>query len=105
MAKKTKQGPAGDLVGGVNLAEVERLLAFMQKHGLEEFEYQQSGAHIRLKKASGGVPLSAAAAPAASASVAQAVAAAPAAAPTASATAHSHAVSAPPAEDLHIVKS
>ena len=53
MAKKAKQEPAGDFVGGVDLAEVERLLAFMQKHGLEEFEYEQGGVHIRLKKAAG----------------------------------------------------
>lgn len=53
MAKKTKAEatPAGDSLG-VNLAEIERLLAFMQAQGLEEFEYQQGGTHIRLKKAS-----------------------------------------------------
>ncbi len=39
-------------VRGVDLAEVERLLAFMQKHGLEEFEYARGGVHIRLKKPS-----------------------------------------------------
>ena len=38
--------------GGVDLAEVERLLAFMEKHGLEEFEYARGGVHIRLKKPS-----------------------------------------------------
>jgi len=53
MAKKSKQvfGGGSD-IRGVDLVEVERLLAFMQKHGLEEFEYQTSGLHIRLKKAS-----------------------------------------------------
>lgn len=39
---------------GVDLAEVERLLAFMRKHELEEFEYERAGLHIRLKKASAG---------------------------------------------------
>src|SRR5579863_873446 len=39
-------------VGGVDLAEVERLLAFMEKHGLEEFEYARGSVHIRLKKPS-----------------------------------------------------
>ena len=53
MAKKSKQvfgGASG--IRGVDLAEVERLLEFMQKHGLEEFEYETSSVHIRLKKAS-----------------------------------------------------
>lgn len=51
MAKKLKTKPAGSTnVGGVDLPEVERLLAFMEKHGLEEFEYARGGVHIRLKK-------------------------------------------------------
>jgi acetyl-CoA carboxylase biotin carboxyl carrier protein len=36
----------------VDLAEVERLLAFMDKHGLEEFDYERDGLRIRLKKPS-----------------------------------------------------
>lgn len=46
---KTKPGGGAD-VGGVDLTDVERLLAFMDKHGLEEFEYARGGVHIRLKK-------------------------------------------------------
>jgi acetyl-CoA carboxylase biotin carboxyl carrier protein len=34
----------------VDLQEVERLLEFMAKHGLEEFEYERSGFRIRLRK-------------------------------------------------------
>jgi acetyl-CoA carboxylase biotin carboxyl carrier protein len=34
----------------VDLTDVERLLAFMDQHGLEEFEYARGGVHIRLKK-------------------------------------------------------
>jgi acetyl-CoA carboxylase biotin carboxyl carrier protein len=102
MAKKAKQAPGGDLVGGVNLTEVERLLAFMETHCLEEFEYQQGNIHIRLKKAVSGA--SAAAAPAPSFSTAT-----PAPAPTIAervAVAHAHTMAAPPpAEDLHVVKS
>jgi acetyl-CoA carboxylase biotin carboxyl carrier protein len=51
MAKKAKP-KSGDstAVAGVNLADVERLLAFMDEHGLEEFEYARGGMHIRLKK-------------------------------------------------------
>jgi acetyl-CoA carboxylase biotin carboxyl carrier protein len=37
---------------GVDLAEIERLLGFMDKHALEEFEYERNGVHVRLKKAS-----------------------------------------------------
>src|ERR1700727_3993732 len=42
---------------GVNLAEVERLLEFMEKHGLEEFEYKRKGLRIWLKKPSAHAPL------------------------------------------------
>jgi acetyl-CoA carboxylase biotin carboxyl carrier protein len=53
MAKKTRVATNGGMdASGVDLAEVERLLAFMQKHGLEEFEYERKGVHIRLKRAS-----------------------------------------------------
>ena len=36
---------------GVDLAQLERLLAFMTAHGLEEFEYASGDLRIRLKKA------------------------------------------------------
>jgi acetyl-CoA carboxylase biotin carboxyl carrier protein len=101
MAKKTtKKTPNGAEVGGVDLAEVERLLAFMEKHGLEEFEYARGGVHIRLKKPS--------AAPAAAYRPAEVHAAAP---PSAG---RERAAEAPkpaahaglPAEaDLHLIKS
>jgi acetyl-CoA carboxylase biotin carboxyl carrier protein len=56
MAKKTKPETSGGAgVRGVDLAEVEQLLAFMKKHGLEEFEYERAGVHVRLKKASAQV--------------------------------------------------
>jgi acetyl-CoA carboxylase biotin carboxyl carrier protein len=42
---------------GVDLAEVERLLQFMEKHGLEEFEYKRKGLRIWLKKPSKHGPL------------------------------------------------
>ncbi|HKQ87142.1 MAG TPA: acetyl-CoA carboxylase biotin carboxyl carrier protein [Candidatus Acidoferrales bacterium] len=106
MAKKKKQEPGGDYVGGVNLTEVERLLAFMQAHGLEEFEYQQADTHIRLKKAFAG----SGAAPAGSPQAAATASMTPAPAPTfldepAAAVAHLHTVTALETEDLHIVKS
>src|ERR1700733_5258477 len=53
MAKKSVRKASTDMgVQGVDLAEVERLIAFMQEHGLEEFEYEREGVHIRLKRAS-----------------------------------------------------
>jgi len=36
----------------VDLSDLERLLDFMGKHGLEEFEYERTGFRVRLKKAS-----------------------------------------------------
>jgi len=53
MTKKPKKAfGGGSNVRGVDLVEVERLLSFMQKHGLEEFDYETSTIRIRLKKAS-----------------------------------------------------
>ena len=49
MAKKPKTKPSNN-VGGIDLADVDRLLGFMERHGLEEFEYARGGVHIRLKK-------------------------------------------------------
>ena len=53
MPKKQNAGQGGG-VRGVDLAEVEQLLAFMEKHELEEFEYERAGVRVRLKKASAG---------------------------------------------------
>jgi len=53
MAKKVaNQAGAPARAGTVDLQEVERVLDFMQKHGLEEFEYERDGLALRLKKAS-----------------------------------------------------
>ena len=49
--KKTTSAAAGS---PVDLKEMERLLAFMAQHGLEELEYQRGAVHIRLRKASHG---------------------------------------------------
>jgi len=57
MAKKSKAEFGGNReIRGVDLVEVERLLAFMEKHALEEFEYEREGVRIRLKKASAQAP-------------------------------------------------
>ena len=56
MAKKPKQ-PANAAVpvqpsGGADLSHLERMLAFMEQHGLEEFEYEHAGLRVRLRKPS-----------------------------------------------------
>jgi acetyl-CoA carboxylase biotin carboxyl carrier protein len=51
MAKKsTPHTQSSSQTGGVDLQEVERLLEFMARHGLEEFEYERAGFRIRLRK-------------------------------------------------------
>jgi len=99
MPKKPKtKSKAGAEVGGVDLVEVERLLAFMEKHGLQEFEYARGGVHIRLKKPS--------AAPAAGSRIATAwdgPSASHGAGPEAPRSA-SHPAAAP-APDVHVIKS
>jgi len=87
-------------VRGVDLAEVRRVLAFMQENGLEEFEYERRGVHIRLKRASAH-PV-AEQRPAATAETAAAHAAAPPAVPASS---HERAKEAGRAEDVHVIKS
>ena len=52
MAKKSNPQSAPEGPRGVDLAEVEQLLAFMERHGLEEFEYERDGVRVRLKKPS-----------------------------------------------------
>jgi acetyl-CoA carboxylase biotin carboxyl carrier protein len=106
MAKKSKaEGSTGAV--NIDLAEVERVLGFMEKHGLEELEYDNQGLRIRLRRAARHSPeappsrrdRATAGAPVLAPSNAAAPAAAPPAAPVEPAPA------AKPAEDLHIVKS
>jgi len=91
----------------VDLTEVERVLAFMDKHGLEEFDYERNGLRIRLKKPSASAPgaFRAFSAPeihvaGGSPSAQQAVAAA-----SAPAARREAADEAGRSEDLHVVKS
>ncbi len=49
--KKKPVRRAGSAAPEVDLDQVERLLAFMGQHGLEEFEYARGDLHVRLKKA------------------------------------------------------
>ena len=51
-SKKPKQSGGASGGSGVDLRELEHVLEFMGKHGLEEFEYERDSFRIRLKKAS-----------------------------------------------------
>ncbi len=101
MAKKPKpEGGAATDARGVDLAEVRRLLAFMQENGLEEFEYERRGVHIRLKRASTH--------PAAlhrPAGTAETAGANPATPPAASTGGHERVREAAHGEDVHVIKS
>ena len=96
MAKKQKSKPGSrEAAGGVDLTDVERLLAFMDKHGLEEFEYARDGVHIRLKKpgiATVSIPR-------------VTMAPEPAYAPAEAASRPSAGHGAPARTDLHVIKS
>jgi len=122
MAKKqTPKAASGSPAHGVDLPEIERLLDFMRKHGLEEFEYERQGFRVRLKKPSspsyafsaGQMPeiVVASAPPHASHASAAASTAASAAGSGAASTAapegaqHAAAAESSRHEDLHIVKS
>jgi acetyl-CoA carboxylase biotin carboxyl carrier protein len=92
--------------GGVDLPEIEQILEFMQKHGLEEFEYERGGLRIRLKKPSSSQgPYRTIPAPemVIAAGAPQAVYAPAAAGP--SAVRETAAPDTQRSEDLHIVKS
>jgi acetyl-CoA carboxylase biotin carboxyl carrier protein len=94
---------AASAVAGVDLDQVEKLIEFMSVHGLEEFEYERGGLHIRLRKGASG------ATKAVPSHVPDALAPpAPAPARAGSGEAHPVAVPAPGSaavEELHIVKS
>src|ERR1700722_7623291 len=46
--KKTNGSPAG--LPGLDISEIERLLAFMQKHNLEQFEFSRGDFRVALKR-------------------------------------------------------
>lgn len=97
---------------GADLSQLERILAFMEQHGLEEFEYEHAGLRVRLKKPAtnynapahsrglGAMPLP---------EILVAGSASPASASAAAHPAREDAAEAVPsprdAEDLHVVKS
>src|SRR5260370_37091721 len=50
-SRNKKNSSSERSVPGVEFGQLEKLLDFMAAHGLEEFEYEQAGLRIRLKKA------------------------------------------------------
>jgi acetyl-CoA carboxylase biotin carboxyl carrier protein len=104
MAKKSNPETAqAGSPRGVDFAEVERLLAFMETHGLEEFEYERDGVRVRLKKPSTYAP---AAHRAPSGHETAAVGThAPAGSAHAAHSPAAHGAPAAPADELHVIKS
>jgi acetyl-CoA carboxylase biotin carboxyl carrier protein len=101
-----KTPPAGFPMAGVDEAQLERLLDFMATHGLEEFEYEHGGLHIRLRKASANSfrPVEGAVAPE-TRSAPQAPSAGSAETAAGGSGSLVPEVTAPRAEELHIIKS
>ena len=52
MKKRSQPTNSERSASSVDLHEIARLLEFMEKHGLEECEYEHGGLRLRLKKAS-----------------------------------------------------
>jgi acetyl-CoA carboxylase biotin carboxyl carrier protein len=108
MAKKQSPEQGGGSIRGVDLKEVQRLLAFMQTHGLEEFEYETADFHIRLKKASsasGGHPSIPARASEAAGTVLPQTPHVPAPSSAPVSGGHRRPSDASPAADVHVIKS
>jgi acetyl-CoA carboxylase biotin carboxyl carrier protein len=105
MAKKAKRDTASGSKSGVDLAEVERLLAFMEKHRLEEFEYERDGVRILLKKSPALSPARPRPASPTEAPGAEEVVEASVASAFLPSAARTPAAEAEKADDLHVIKS
>jgi acetyl-CoA carboxylase biotin carboxyl carrier protein len=106
MAKKSKlKSSKATPALGVDLLQVERLLGFMQKHGLEEFEYERNGLHIRLKKPSAPTQAATRAFPAQEIGEGGSHATSEASPATSPAAGHNAAAGGGGPEDLHVVES
>ena len=103
MAKNPKSSPEPIArAQGVDLVEIERILEFMQKHGLEEFEYERNGLRLRLRKPSAVAPLATRAIPMSEIVVAAPAGSAPAGAPS---TPKEPAPESVRSDDIHVIKS
>ncbi len=102
MAKKPREAAKTEPdVRGVDLAETERLLAFMEEHQLEEFEFEGGGYAIRFNPR----PTPAGISPRPAAGEFLAPPPVHAGAPAHFPAGAAHAAEAGKAEDLHIIKS
>jgi acetyl-CoA carboxylase biotin carboxyl carrier protein len=99
-----KKAPSALRSSGLDLAEVSRILEFMEQHSLEEFEYENGSFHVRLRKAGAHVPPTFRAVPPAPEIVVTRPAAAsaePSAAPSSGPPASAPAIP----DNLHVIKS
>jgi acetyl-CoA carboxylase biotin carboxyl carrier protein len=99
--KRKKPSKSNSAFANPEIQQIEQLLQFMTEHNLEEFEYSRGDLRIRLRKPSTGVAVAAFRGTVAPETINGVSFDAPQAAAGA-ATATSEA---PPAEDLHLVKS
>lgn len=102
--KPSSKSNTGSTIGASDLEQIEQLLAYMSKHNLEEFEFENGEVRIRLKKPS-AVPVYTAAPTRAHAAPEIIVASAPTAPAAAPAAGTAHAAAAPASDDMHLVKS
>ncbi len=103
--KKKSANRSEAIVPGVGLDQLERLLAFMAQHGLEEFEYSRGDLHIRLRKPMANSNPRPPASLAAPEIVVAAAGPSATAEDAATASPRESAAETARAEDLHIVKS
>ncbi|MCL4523542.1 MAG: acetyl-CoA carboxylase biotin carboxyl carrier protein [Acidobacteria bacterium] len=115
MAKKPKP-PANNALqpaqsASADLSQLERMLAFMEQHGLEEIEYEHAGLRVRLRKPStnthhaGAAPRSFGGGALVPPEILVAGGASPAGEASAPSRAEPSGAAAAEAEDLHVVKS
>ncbi len=98
---RTRQTPPGP-AARVDLGEIERILAFMIEHGLEELEYRSGELQVRLRReAESGTPAVFQSTPGTAAAAHFEAAAPPRTRPAPA----GRAAEAAPSEHLHIVKS
>jgi acetyl-CoA carboxylase biotin carboxyl carrier protein len=92
-------------ISATELEQIEQLLAYMSKHNLEEFEFENGDVRIRLKKPSAAPVYAAAPAPRAHAAPEIIVAGSQAAPQASSAAPPAHAAAPSASDDMHLVKS
>ena len=106
MKKSRKKGsPPAAHSSGPDLAEVSRILEFMEQHSLEDFEYENGNFHIRLRKSAAHVSSAFRAVLPTPEIVVPHAAPAPASEPSPAPAGAASPVSAEVPENLHVIKS